>query len=236
MFGPSSEDDSTPASKGLAITTGAFGASGGVPQDHTFGESTVATPTTSTNAFGSVAPRDFLKETGPGFNLLASSGASQATAGPSSFPQNTSLFAPSIPAPGAKRDPTREETENELLSALARLGLGHITLADLSKLDPPDMYEMEMELMAEVRAYFSISYKRITDYVPLAIDHTFLHAFMSALQTTLISKLRLGTETQNCEAYLAEDADVAAERTELEGRMRRLESVREELLRWHETS
>lgn len=52
----------------------------------------------------------------------------------------------------------RAETENQVLSLLATLGY-RISVADLGKLNPPDMYENELELMAEVRAYTQIAYK-----------------------------------------------------------------------------
>ena len=44
------------------------------------------------------------------------------------------------------------------MAALAKLGL-NVTEEDLGKLNPPDEYEEELELMAEVRAYFDVSYK-----------------------------------------------------------------------------
>lgn len=52
----------------------------------------------------------------------------------------------------------RRELEDKALAALASLGY-HVTPADLGKLNPPDVYEAELELMAEVRAYFQIAYK-----------------------------------------------------------------------------
>ena len=44
------------------------------------------------------------------------------------------------------------------LAALAAIGLV-VKEEDLGKLHPPDAYEEELELMAEVRAYFDVSYK-----------------------------------------------------------------------------
>ena len=72
----------------------------------------------------------------------------------------------------------------------------------------------------------------------MSIDHMFLFALASSLQSTLIEKLGLGSKTAEarCAAYLAEDESVVRERAELEGKMRRLESVKEELLRFHEST
>ena len=53
----------------------------------------------------------------------------------------------------------REELELQALSILARLGYTNTTAEDFGKLIPPDVYEQEMDVMAEVRAYFHVSYK-----------------------------------------------------------------------------
>ena len=55
-------------------------------------------------------------------------------------------------------DDEREELERKALSALAALGY-NVTAADFGKLVPPDLYEQEMDIMAEVRAYFYVAYK-----------------------------------------------------------------------------
>ncbi|THH28158.1 hypothetical protein EUX98_g6029 [Antrodiella citrinella] len=179
-----------------------------------------SSPAAETSPFGvfggagsfSALPREFLKETGPGFACSATSSAQQVgSTNLMTFPQNHSPWASLRPDTSASAsqpslvqvEPSHEETETELLAALARLGLGHVTLADLSKLTSADTYETKIELMAEVRVYFSISYKRITDYVPLSIDHTYLHAVTTALQSILVSNLHLATEKM-CEMYLAE--------------------------------
>ena len=48
--------------------------------------------------------------------------------------------------------------ELDALALLTKMGYS-VTARDLGKLNPPDIYETEMELMAEVRAYFQIAYK-----------------------------------------------------------------------------
>ena len=69
----------------------------------------------------------------------------------------------------------------------------------------------------------------------MSIDHMFLASFASSLQSTLIEKLELGTKSAEarCAAYVAEDDAVVRERAELEGKLRRLESVRDELWKFH---
>lgn len=53
----------------------------------------------------------------------------------------------------------RSRLEADALSALAKLGYVGLTVDDLGKLNPPDEYEEELHVMAEVRAYFQVAYK-----------------------------------------------------------------------------
>ncbi|GJE96959.1 Dynamin domain-conaining protein [Phanerochaete sordida] len=126
----------------------------------------------------------------------------------------------------------RRRAEHQALTALAVLGYGSLTLEDLAKLRPPDMYEEELEVMAEVRAYFKVAYKRVIDDVPMAIEDKFLTMFSNRLQEFLLSKLGIGgpNSSARCAAYLAEDPVVVAEREELTGKKKRLEAVQAELL------
>lgn len=154
-------------------------------------------------------------------------------------------------------DKTEEEIraiQNRISADLASLGFLGVTPDDFGKLNPPDIYEREMEVMAEVRAYFHVSYKvcsfitrlagglvvilripisiqRVIDDIPMTIDNMFLFAFADQLQSHLIEKLGLGSPNARlrCTGYLAEDPAVVAEREELIGRQKRLEAVQTEL-------
>ena len=80
--------------------------------------------------------------------------------GPSK-PASPPIRPPSASSTGQKRgleDEERQQAEREALAALAKLGY-HATPADLGKLHPPDIYEEELEVMAEVRAYWRVAYK-----------------------------------------------------------------------------
>ncbi|KAI0677375.1 P-loop containing nucleoside triphosphate hydrolase protein [Trametes maxima] len=92
-------------------------------------------------------------------------------------------------------------------------------------------YEEELALMAEVRAYFDVSCKRLVDYVPFAIDEHLLYAFSDALREVLFEKLGLTTDDASvrCAQYLAEDPDVAALREDLQAKKKRLDRVKKEL-------
>ncbi|KAI0698694.1 P-loop containing nucleoside triphosphate hydrolase protein [Earliella scabrosa] len=121
-------------------------------------------------------------------------------------------------------------TVPEALAALARLGFT-VKEEDLGKLNPPDEFQEELEVMAEVRAYFQVAYKRVIDYVPLSIDSYFLYAFAEGLQEVLFAKLELGAPSadKKCAAYIAEEPGIVALRSEVFTKKRRLESVQNAL-------
>ncbi|KAI0759256.1 P-loop containing nucleoside triphosphate hydrolase protein [Trametes elegans] len=131
------------------------------------------------------------------------------------------------PADEARKD----ELLKEALGALAKLGYAGLTEHDLGKLNAADEYEEELQLMAEVRAYFQVAYKRIIDYVPLTIDHNLLYAFSTRLHERLFERLGLGTANaaERCKGYVAEDPTVVATRDELMSKKRRLENVQRAL-------
>lgn len=60
---------------------------------------------------------------------------------------------------GSATSSERSQLEADALSALAKLGYVGLTVEDLGKLNPPDEYEEELNVMAEVRAYFQVAYK-----------------------------------------------------------------------------
>lgn len=51
------------------------------------------------------------------------------------------------------------------MASLAKLGYTGITVENLGQLIPPDEYEEELEVMAEVRGYFQVSYK-VKAFIP----------------------------------------------------------------------
>ncbi|RPD70203.1 hypothetical protein L226DRAFT_574923 [Lentinus tigrinus ALCF2SS1-7] len=77
-----------------------------------------------------------------------------------------------------------------------------------------DQHKEELELMADVRAYFDIAYERILDDVQRAVDLQFLYAFTDTLQNVMFEQLGLSSPDAQarCASYLAEDPGVAAKR------------------------
>ncbi|KAG7448030.1 P-loop containing nucleoside triphosphate hydrolase protein [Guyanagaster necrorhizus] len=120
----------------------------------------------------------------------------------------------------------------EALAALIALGYKGLKPEDLGKLNPTDIFETELKVMAEVRGYFQVAYKRVIDNIPSFIDLLFVRKLAKELQPFLISKFGLGTAAANerCGRYLAEDPALVARREELTSREKRLMSVQKELI------
>lgn len=67
-----------------------------------------------------------------------------------------------IAVPDGWGKPTTQDTESPLdraLAALRELGYKDLVESDLDRLIPPDEYEEELVVMADVRAYFQVAYK-----------------------------------------------------------------------------
>ena len=58
------------------------------------------------------------------------------------------------------------ETVRSTLAGLNQLGYTGVTEDDLAKLRPTDPWQTELEVMAEVRAYWQVAYKVSTDFAP----------------------------------------------------------------------
>ncbi|TFK69296.1 hypothetical protein BDN72DRAFT_959668 [Pluteus cervinus] len=129
--------------------------------------------------------------------------------------------------------PPREEKFNALFVALADLGYRGLKEGDLARLNLPDEYETEMKVMAEVRGYFMVSFKRVIDVIPMLIDLKFVRAIAGEMQKNLLEKLALGNEDvrERCVEYLRQDPVVERRREELEAMMQRMKSAQVELRR-----
>ncbi|KIJ68612.1 hypothetical protein HYDPIDRAFT_106826 [Hydnomerulius pinastri MD-312] len=167
----------------------------------------------------------------------------QATELPSMFPPSTSPFSSSSRVSRKPTDQTpftpqlsmqcNDRTINEVLAGLANLGITGLTREDLAKLIPQDEYTTEMIVMAEVRGYFQIAYKRVIDNIPSLVDLLFVKAISKDLQSCLISKLAIGTSSPNHLAeYLEEDPQISAQREKMATQMHMLKEVDTELHRF----
>ncbi|KAF5355093.1 hypothetical protein D9756_005579 [Leucocoprinus leucothites] len=127
---------------------------------------------------------------------------------------------------GAGEDPTAAA-----LSALAKLGY-EIKKEDLGKLLAQDMMEPALVIMASVRAYFQVAYKRFVDNVPMAIDYELVRGGEIDVFQLLWTKLELDGQDarQMCEEYAQEAAQVADRREELEKKLERLTEATKRLI------
>ncbi|KAJ7249503.1 P-loop containing nucleoside triphosphate hydrolase protein [Mycena haematopus] len=119
----------------------------------------------------------------------------------------------------------------QALSGLSDIGLA-VTPKDLVKLLPPDRMDAALNIMADVRAYFQVAYKRIADNVPLAIDHELVRGVGRELLPALYRGLGLNGPdgVRICREFAQESPSVAGKREELLKRLERLESASRELV------
>jgi len=105
---------------------------------------------------------------------------------------------------------------------------------DLMKLLPPDQYDPALNIMATVRAYFQIAFKRSADNVPNAIDYELILSLDRdrALYNALLRGLSItgANGFQPCKDFLQEPPSVVARREELQKKVERLQTAKKELL------
>ncbi|EJC99594.1 uncharacterized protein FOMMEDRAFT_148530 [Fomitiporia mediterranea MF3/22] len=118
------------------------------------------------------------------------------------------------------------EQIQSILAGLARIGK-HCRAEDLARLNGPDEYEQELEMMAEVTAYFRVAYKRIIDNLPRVIDVDFLKGLQKCMHEALIRGLRMSEEDSKETAgrLLSEDPNITLRRAGLEQVKERLEGI-----------
>jgi GTP-binding protein EngB required for normal cell division len=122
---------------------------------------------------------------------------------------------------------------SKIMQGLAEVGIHGVKPADLPKILPPDAFEPALDIMADVRAYFQVSYKRFSDNIPLAIDSELVLAVGGeSLMSTIFAGLGLGGSKshQICRDLAQEHPSTASRREELMKKLDRLTSASQELL------
>ncbi|KAG9033665.1 hypothetical protein FRB95_014553 [Tulasnella sp. JGI-2019a] len=88
------------------------------------------------------------------------------------------------------QSPSSSQVEHtkQILAGLAGLGIHGVKADDFVKLLPAD-FELApaLEIMAEVRAYFQVAYKRFSDNVPLQIHHSLVRGLDRDIDLALMS-------------------------------------------------
>ncbi|KIJ63497.1 hypothetical protein HYDPIDRAFT_29303 [Hydnomerulius pinastri MD-312] len=125
-----------------------------------------------------------------------------------------------------------ESSVTKVLSGLSELGIT-VKASDLPKLLPPDPMEAAFNIMASVRAYFQVAYKRFADLVPMAIDYEIVLGLENNMEKALQEGLQItGPDGYaRCESMLQELSSVSSARQEVQKKMGRLQAARQELRR-----
>ncbi|KAI9456485.1 P-loop containing nucleoside triphosphate hydrolase protein [Boletus coccyginus] len=126
----------------------------------------------------------------------------------------------------------RGDPVNRVLSGLNELGIS-AKATDLPKLLPPDPTEAALNIMASVRAYFQVAYKRFVDMVPMAIDHELVRGVKEGIDRALQEGLQItGPDAYNrCKGMLEERISIVTIRRDIEEKRQRLLAARQELRR-----
>lgn len=104
-----------------------------------------------------IMPSPFLQ-----LDLFGGLDRSERSSGPDPHSSSTtpSLFGSPQPEP-VRPTPTSPDSNKirEILASLAEIGYHGLVADDLRKLNHTDEYEMEIQVMGEIRGYFQVSYK-----------------------------------------------------------------------------
>ncbi|KAH7929544.1 hypothetical protein BV22DRAFT_1102356 [Leucogyrophana mollusca] len=118
----------------------------------------------------------------------------------------------------------------KVTSGLSEMGIT-AKPTDIPKMLPIDPMEPALAIMAGVRAYFQVSYKRFADLVPMAIDYEIIAEFGDTIEQVLRTELQItGPEAHDrCRTLVQELGSVASRREELQKKMDRLHTASAEL-------
>ncbi|KIJ13510.1 hypothetical protein PAXINDRAFT_80937 [Paxillus involutus ATCC 200175] len=118
----------------------------------------------------------------------------------------------------------------KILAGLAEIGIT-VKAEDLPRLLPSDPMEAALHIMASVRAYFQVAYKRFADMVPIAVDYEIVLGLEKNMDKALQDGLQItGPEGYSrCRNMLQEFSSVASRRQDVQKKMERLQAARQEL-------
>ncbi|KAG5642512.1 hypothetical protein DXG03_002613 [Asterophora parasitica] len=121
----------------------------------------------------------------------------------------------------------------KVLASLVEAGYPSVKPEALAKLIEPDGMEPALVIMADVRAYFQVAYKRFADNVPLAIDYELVWGAERDVLTTLNVGLRINSSDGHriCKELAQENPTVAGRREELSKKLERMHLAAQQLLK-----
>ncbi|KAL1744329.1 hypothetical protein HDZ31DRAFT_64162 [Schizophyllum fasciatum] len=120
----------------------------------------------------------------------------------------------------------------KILAGAVEVGITGTKSEDVARLLAPDAMEPAMHIMADVRAYFQIAYKRFADNIPLAIDQELVRGIERRLPYVLLTGLHVhGPNGERiCKELAEESPQIAMKREELRQRIERMSTASEELM------
>ncbi|RXW23709.1 hypothetical protein EST38_g2143 [Candolleomyces aberdarensis] len=120
----------------------------------------------------------------------------------------------------------------KVLLGLTEMGITGILPDDIYKILPADEMAPAISIMADVRAYFQVAYKRFADNIPLAVDYELVQGIERDVLKILYMRLGInGPDGQRIAKELAqESAQVADKRQDLSKKLERLQIASMELL------
>ncbi|KAK0439518.1 P-loop containing nucleoside triphosphate hydrolase protein [Desarmillaria tabescens] len=89
--------------------------------------------------------------------------------------------------------------------------------------------EEALLIMAKVRAYFEMAYKRFIDNIPLTIEHELHQTLLPRLSESLIKDMGGSNASERAKELLTEDPEIALRRSVLQERIARLEEIKRRL-------
>ncbi|KAH9965455.1 P-loop containing nucleoside triphosphate hydrolase protein [Russula dissimulans] len=118
-----------------------------------------------------------------------------------------------------------------IMRNLHRIGLRNVKPLELAILQTSEDADDALRIMADVRAYFQVAFKRFVDNVIKAIDEELVLGLAKSLQDVLVSGLKLDSPDahETCARLVAEAPHVAERRKSLLATRETLLLVREEL-------
>ncbi|KAG6897505.1 hypothetical protein C0992_000935 [Termitomyces sp. T32_za158] len=121
---------------------------------------------------------------------------------------------------------------SKALASLVEIGITGVKPEALAKLMESDGMDPALNIMADVRAYFQVAYKRFADNVPLAIDHELVWG----IERNALEKLNIGLGInakdgdQICRDLAQESIGIALRREELTKKLERMNLAMQQLL------
>ncbi|KAG6887851.1 hypothetical protein C0995_012216 [Termitomyces sp. Mi166 len=120
----------------------------------------------------------------------------------------------------------------KVLASLVEMGIVGVTPEALAKLIEPDGMEPALVIMADVRAYFQVAYKRFADNIPLAIDYELVQGVERDVLKALHAGLGINGNNGDriCKELAQENTTIAARREELSKKLERMQLAAQQLL------